>query len=96
MTCAVVATGIGAYITELLSISEQYSPIWWILFYSIFNFLNIVGVQLSFKLQVYFTVLSVLFLLIFYIGAIPMFDFDKYVVQTGWILPLGYAGNFQK
>ncbi len=92
IVCAVVATGIGAYITSLIGAEETWSPVIWFGFYLLFNAFNIIGVELSFKLQLGFTILSVLLLVLFYVAAIPQVNFNRWVIQEQWMYPLGFEG----
>ncbi|TYZ62062.1 hypothetical protein PybrP1_010062 [[Pythium] brassicae (nom. inval.)] len=92
ITCAVVVTGIGSYLNQLLELDTDYAPIWWIIFYVVFVALNIMGVELSFRIQLVTTLLSVALLLVFYVAAIPNVSYDKWVVQQDWQFPGGLDG----
>jgi amino acid transporter len=92
ITCAVVVTGIGSYLNSLLDLGEDYAPLWWILFYVLFVGLNVMGVELSFRIQLVTTVLSVVLLLVFYVAAIPKLSYDQWVVQVDWQFPGGWDG----
>lgn len=92
ITCAVVVTGIGSYLNQLLGLGEDYAPLWWILFYVLFVVLNVLGVELSFRIQLVTTLLSVVLLLVFYIAAIPKVSYDQWVVQQDWQFPGGWDG----
>lgn len=89
ITGAVIVTGISSYLAQLLSIDTKYGPIWWAIFYAIFVGLNAVGVEMTFRVQAITTVLSVLMLLVFYVGAATKISYDDWVVArdmqyTGW------------
>ncbi|KAG6586712.1 Amino acid/polyamine transporter [Phytophthora cinnamomi] len=55
VTTAVAATGIASYFAELIGVDSEYGPIWWIACYIIFVTLNIVGVEMTFRVQVVVT-----------------------------------------
>ncbi|ORZ36605.1 amino acid/polyamine transporter [Catenaria anguillulae PL171] len=84
VTCAVIVTGIGSYINQLLGFSSTVGPLWWVLFYVIFVVLNVLGVELSFRIQLGTTLLSVILLLVFYAAAIPQISYEQWVVQQNW------------
>jgi len=84
VTCAVVVVGIGSYLNQILTLDEWVSPLWWILFYVLFTVLNIAGIELSFRVQLVCTLLSVLILVVFYIGAATQVDYQKWVVDLNW------------
>ena len=56
---------------------SKWEPLWWFGFFTLFTVLNILGVKLSFNFELFFTIVSLLVLIVFYIGAIPKFNFDK-------------------
>ncbi|KAE9288740.1 hypothetical protein PF008_g26060 [Phytophthora fragariae] len=84
VTTAVAATGIASYFAELIGVGAEYGPIWWIACYIIFVTLNIVGVEMTFRVQVVVTVVSVFLLLVFYIGAATKVDYQQWVVDRDW------------
>jgi ethanolamine permease len=97
ITPAVIVVGIGSYMGSIfndlfdISISQ---PIWWLIFYVIFVGMNFVGVEASFRFTVFITLLSLLILAVFYIGAIPKFDFSQYATgEQGWLTE-GIPGIF--
>lgn len=92
ITCAVVVTGISSYMNQLLSLSSDYGPIWWLIFYVLFVSLNIVGVEMTFRVQAFTTVVSVLILLVFYVGAATKVSYTEWVSNVGWKYPEGWDG----
>uniref|UniRef100_M4BII1 Amino acid permease/ SLC12A domain-containing protein n=1 Tax=Hyaloperonospora arabidopsidis (strain Emoy2) TaxID=559515 RepID=M4BII1_HYAAE len=58
ITCAVIVTGISSYMNQLLNLSSDYGPIWWTLFYVLFVSLNIIGVEMTFRVQAFTTLLK--------------------------------------
>ncbi len=98
ITPAVIVVGIGSYMS---SISDDLfgftmaDPIWWAIFYVIFVGLNYVGVEASFRFTVFICLLSLLVLLVFFIGAISHLEFQRFAIDAGggW-LPDGIPGIF--
>ena len=98
LTPAVIVVGIGGY---LGSISESLfgislpPPVWWAISYGVFVWLNIVGVELTFKFSVLITLLALGILVVFWAGALPLFSWDNAFNITGpgsSFLPHGYLG----
>ena len=78
-TPAVIVVGIGGYVGTILETSFGWSvpaPILWALFYAVFVGINIIGVELTFRLTVVITFIALLVLIVFWIGAIPLFSWD--------------------
>jgi ethanolamine permease len=98
VTPAVIVVGIGAYMN---SISDDLfgftlsQPLWWAIFYAIFVSLNFIGVEASFRFTVFICVASLAILVVFFIGAIPNFDFTKWAIDTNgaWFIK-GVPGVF--
>ncbi|CAK4623073.1 hypothetical protein LEN26_011647 [Aphanomyces euteiches] len=84
VTVSVIVTGIGSYMNQLLSLEEKISIVWWAVFYVLFTSLNISGVALSFRVQLAATVLSVVILLVFYVGACFKVDYNTWVKDQDW------------
>ena len=98
VTPAVIVVGIGAYmnaITDDLLGFTLSQPLWWAIFYVIFVGLNFYGVEASFRFTVAICLVSLAILLVFFIGAIPKFDFTKWAIDTngGWFID-GVPGVF--
>jgi ethanolamine permease len=83
ITPAVIVTFIAAYVSGIFNIDAAYSPVIWILFYLIFLGLNIFGVELSFKVTLIITLVSLAVLVIFWISAIPNMDFSRWALNIG-------------
>src|SRR3954464_5729246 len=98
VTPAVIVVGIGAYMN---SISDDLfgftlrQPIWWAIFYAIFVGLNYVGAPATFRFTVVICLASLAILVVFFIGAIPNLDFQKWAIDTngGWFID-GVPGVF--
>jgi ethanolamine permease len=98
ITPAVIVVGIGGYmnaITDDLFSFTLSQPLWWAIFYVIFVGLNYVGVEASFRFTVFICIASLAILVVFFIGAIPNFDFTKWAIDTngGWFID-GVPGVF--
>jgi ethanolamine permease len=97
VTPAVIVAGIGFYMRSIFQdLFDQSPPLWawWLIFYVIFVGLNFVGIELTMRFTVFITLASLAILVVFYIGAIPNFDFDRWAIgDQGW-LPDGIPGIF--
>jgi ethanolamine permease len=83
LTPAVIVYFIGAYLTAIFDTPAVYQPLWWILGYVVFVTLNARGVELSFTVTAVVTLLAIGVLVVFFISAIPFFDFGKYAMNIG-------------
>jgi len=83
LTPAVIVYFIGAYLTAIFQTPVAFQPVWWILGYSIFVGLNARGVELSFQVTAIATLLAITVLIVFFVSAIPLFDFGKYALNIG-------------
>ena len=83
ITPAVITFFIGAYMGGIFGTPDAYQPIWWIVFYGIFLVLNLLGVELSFRVSVIVTLLALAILAVFYVSAIPHFDFSRWALNIG-------------
>ena len=83
VTPAVIVTFITAYVNGIFGFDAAYSPIIWIVTYLIFLYLNIYGVELSFKVTLVITLLSLAVLIVFWISAIPNMDFSRWALNIG-------------
>jgi ethanolamine permease len=83
LTPAVIVFFIGAYLTAIFDTSPAYQPLWWVLGYVIFVGLNARGVELSFTVTMVVTLLAIAVLLVFFVSAVPLFDFGKYAMNIG-------------
>jgi ethanolamine permease len=83
LTPAVIVFFIGAYLTAIFDTPASFQPIWWILGYVVFVGLNARGVELSFTVTVIVTLLAIAILIVFFVSAIPFFDFSKYAMNIG-------------
>ncbi|MGE0253156.1 MAG: ethanolamine permease [Alphaproteobacteria bacterium] len=100
LTPAVIVVGIGGYMgaifNEWLGIDIA-APVWWLIAYAVFVGLNFWGVEITFRFTVFITFLALAILLVFWIGAIPHFSWERAldVAPTegnGAFLPHGWSG----
>lgn len=83
ITPAVIVTFITAYVNSILGLDAAYSPLVWVVFYAIFLGLNVFGLELSFKVTLVVTVLSLAVLVFFWVSAIPHMDFSRWALNIG-------------
>ncbi|MEX1109965.1 MAG: amino acid permease [Dongiaceae bacterium] len=107
VTPAVITFFVGAYLGGIFETGPGFMPVWWVIAYVVFLALNLLGVELSFRVSVIVTVLALLVLVVFWVSAIPHFDFSRWALNIGVdetgalielpegggpLLPLGFAG----
>ncbi len=103
LTPAVIVFFIGSYLTGIFETSGAFQPIWWICGYIIFVGLNVIGVELSFKVTVVVTLAALAVLATFWAVAIPNVDFGRWALNIasdgselvaghGQFLPMGIGG----
>ncbi|HEY1284238.1 MAG TPA: amino acid permease [Steroidobacteraceae bacterium] len=83
LTPAVVIFFAGSYLTNIFHTPAAMQPLWWLGSYVVFIGLNIVGVETSFKVTVIVTVLALAVLAIFWVSAIPHFDYARWALNIG-------------
>jgi ethanolamine permease len=109
LTPAVIVFFIGAYLGAIFGTPDGFAPVWWLLGYVVFVGLNIAGVEVSFRFTVFITLLALAILVVFWIGAWMLFDWNRWLLNIGlgpdgalvelpegggpW-LPLGMSGIF--
>ncbi len=98
LTPATIVVGIGGYLGAIFGTSDAAAPWWWLGAYVVFVGLNVSGVALSFRFTVFITGLALAILVVFYLGALPHFDFARFALDvppepggTTW-LPRGMGG----
>ncbi len=100
LTPAVIVVAIGNYLGQILGTDPAWGPAWWLVTYGVFIGLNVYGVAMSFKFTVLITILALLILGTFYLGAIPHFDLAANAFDIAPepgntpFLPHGSAGIF--
>ncbi|MDP2819545.1 MAG: amino acid permease [Polaromonas sp.] len=80
---AVIVYFISSYMTGIFGTPQAWLPLWWIGFYILFVGLNVVGVELSFKVTLAVTLLALACLVVFWISALPHIDFAKWAMNVG-------------
>jgi ethanolamine permease len=83
LTPAVICFFIGSYMTGIFETPAAAQPIWWIAFYIGFLALNIIGVELSFRVTLIVTLAALAVLVFFWILAIPNADFSRWALNVG-------------
>ena len=89
LTPAVIVYFIGSYMTKIFETPDAMQPLWWAGSYAVFLFLNLRGVELSFKVSVIVTLGALAILAIYWVSAIPYFDLDRWALNIG----VGVDGN---
>lgn len=103
LTPAVIVFFISSYMGSIFGTPTEMLPLWWIGFYILFVGLNIIGVELSFKVTLVVTLLALSCLVVFWISALPHIDFSKWAMNVaadgtmladgnGPFLPKGFVG----
>lgn len=110
LTPTVIVFFIGTYLSGIFGTAPEYQPLYWAGAYLIFLALNLFGVELSFRVSVLVTLGALGVLAIYWISAIPLFDFDRWALNIGGkaadgslielpngngpFLPMGWGGAF--
>jgi len=109
LTPAVIVFFISTYMSGIFETGPDSLPLWWLGFYAFFALLNIVGVELSFRLAVVVTILALLCLVVFWFSSFGNLDFATNALNIkagtngeaellpgghGKFLPMGIAGAF--
>jgi ethanolamine permease len=99
ITPAVIVVGIGGYLQKLFPETAVY--LWWFLSYAVFVGINIRGAELTLKVGLGITLLAILVLVIFYLGALANHAFKWELVFNlppddggSAFLPRGWYGVF--
>jgi ethanolamine permease len=83
LTPAVIVFFIGSYLGAIFETGPQFQPVWWLGSYIVFLLLNLLGVELSFRVSVIVTVAALLILAVFWVSAIPSVDFNHWALNIG-------------
>lgn len=96
LTPAVIVYFIGSYLSTILPAIPQ--PIWWIVFYGLFVYINTLGVKTTLKVGLITTIVAIAVLLIFCVGVLFTGNFNPSMwfttsepVGTGIFKALPYA-----
>ena len=66
---AVIVFFIGSYMRAIFETPAEFQPVWWVFMYIVFLALNLVGVELSFKVTLVVTLAALAVLIIFWVSA---------------------------
>lgn len=100
LTPAVIVVGIGGYVGTALDGALGVTlpaPLLWAGFYALFVGVNVYGVELTFRVSLAITIVALLVLVVFWIGALPHFSWDAALAvepapgRSRW-LPSGWQG----
>jgi ethanolamine permease len=83
LTPAVIVYFIGSYLGAIFETGPELQPLWWLGSYIVFLLLNLLGVELSFRVSVLVTVAALLILAVFWISALPAVDFSRWALNVG-------------
>ena len=83
LTPAVIVYFIGSYLGAIFGTGPEFQPVWWFGSYVVFLLLNLLGVELSFRVSVLVTVAALLILAVFWVSAIPSIDFERWALNVG-------------
>ncbi len=83
ITPAVVVSFIGSYMGSIFGTPPGFQPVYWVFGYIIFVGLNVVGVELSFKVTLVVTLAALACLVAFWVSAIPVMDFSRWALNIG-------------
>jgi ethanolamine permease len=83
LTPAVIVFFIGSYLGSIFGTAAEMQPLWWAGSYVVFLLLNLLGVELSFRVSVLVTVAALLILAVFWVSAIPSIDFNLWALNIG-------------
>src|ERR1700680_2335598 len=89
---AVIVVGVGGYLGAIFGTPAAYAPLWWLACYAIFVAFNVGGVEMSFRVSIIITICALAILVVFYIGAAPLFSLDRWALEGGPWLPKGWFG----
>lgn len=106
VTPTVICFFIGSYLNGILDtagLGHVWPPLLWIGTFIVFLLLNIFGVELSFRVTLIVTLLSLAILVVFWISAIPHMDFSRWALNiapdgselpegNGPLFPFGWEG----
>ena len=103
LTPAVIVFFISSYLSQIFETPVVFLPVYWVLAYGLFVALNVRGVALSFRVTVFVTLAALMCLVVFWVSAIPQFDFFRAALDIddgggflpggdGPLLPFGFSG----
>ncbi|MBI3196596.1 MAG: amino acid permease [Rhodospirillales bacterium] len=81
LTPAVVVSFLATYLAAVLETPPAWLPLYWVAGYALFVGLNVLGVELSFKVTVVVTLAALACLAMFWIAALPVADFGRFALN---------------
>ena len=82
LTPAVIVFFIFSYMGNIFETPTAYQPLWWVGFYVVFVILNVIGVELSFKVTLAITLAALACLVVFWIAALPNINFSQWAMNV--------------
>jgi ethanolamine permease len=92
LTPAVIVVGIGGYLGTIFGTPPAWVPFWWLACYIVFVGINAAGVEASFRVSLLITLCALAVLLVFFAGAAPRLNLDRWALAGGGWLPQGWHG----
>ena len=83
LTPAVVVSFLATYLAAVFDTPPAWLPLYWIAGYALFVTLNILGVELSFRVTVIVTLAALACLTVFWVSALPVAEFSRYALNIG-------------
>jgi ethanolamine permease len=83
LTPAVIVFFIGSYLTAIFETPPEFQPLWWVGAYAVFLLLNLLGVELSFRVSVIVTVGALAVLAVYWVSALPYVDINRWALNIG-------------
>ena len=83
LTPAVIVYFIGSYLGAIFGTGPEFQPSGGRASYVVFLLLNLLGVELSFRVSVIVTVAALAILAVFWVSALPSTDFDRWALNIG-------------
>ena len=83
LTPAVVVSFLATYLAAVFDTPPAWLPLYWIAGYALFVALNVLGVELSFRVTVVVTLAALACLAVFWVSALSVADFNRYALNIG-------------
>ena len=77
ITTAVVCYFAAAYLQNIFETTDAAQPLWWLGLYVVFVGMNVIGVEESFRFVVFITLVALAILGVFYVSALPHFQWEN-------------------
>ena len=83
LTPAVVVSFLATYLQAVFGTPPAYLPLYWLGAYALFVGLNVLGVELSFRVTLVVTLAALACLIVFFISALPVAEFGRFALNIG-------------